>query len=54
MTAKINSYFAVLIITLAGAGASLLIIRVATQDTFALVRSDEASYAQLQRSILQQ
>ncbi len=32
MTEKINTYFAVLLITIAGAGASLLIIHVANAD----------------------
>lgn len=47
MTAKINSYFAVLIITLAGAGAALLIVRVATTDTFAMT----GYYADIRESV---
>lgn len=47
MTAKINSYFAVLIITLAGAGAALLIVRVATMDTFATA----GYYADIRESV---
>lgn len=34
LTYKINSYLAVLIITIAGAGASLIIIRVVNNNTF--------------------
>jgi hypothetical protein len=34
LTAKINSYFAVLLVTIAGAGAALLIIHVAYSNTF--------------------
>ena len=54
MKDKINSYFAVLIITIFGAGAALIIMRVATQNTIIIIHSNsEASYAKLQQSILQ-
>lgn len=37
MKDRINSYFAILLITIAGAGAALLIIRVAYANTFNIV-----------------
>lgn len=44
MKDKINSYFAVLIITIAGAGATMLIVHVAYANTSALVFGTEAQY----------
>jgi hypothetical protein len=35
MKNKINSYFAALLVTIAGAGATLLIVHIATTDTLA-------------------
>lgn len=40
MRYEINSYIAVLIITLVGAGASLLIIKVANNTTYDVIYSD--------------
>lgn len=53
MTYKINTYFAMLIITMAGSFATLTIIDVATTDIFytALV-STNANYAVLDKAIL--
>jgi hypothetical protein len=48
MTAKINSYFATLLITIWGAGAALLIIHAAyANNAAAAFEGSEASYAQL-------
>ncbi len=53
MKEKINSYFAVLIITIAGASATLLIVHVANADAAAIVLGQsELQYAPLQHSIL--
>ena len=53
MTEKINSYFAVLLITIAGACASLLIIRISNSSTLATTfNGSEAHYSSLQQSIL--
>lgn len=53
MKDKINSYFAVLLITIAGAGATLLIVHIAVSDTLTMtISGNEAKYIQLQRSIL--
>ncbi len=54
MKEKINSYFAVLLITIAGAGAALLIVHVAYDNAFANFGGSEAAYAPLQESILGQ
>lgn len=49
----INSYLAVLIITLAGAGATMLIVHVVFNNSFVTtLGGSEASYASLQQSIL--
>lgn len=46
MKDKINSYFAVLLITIAGAGASMIIIHVAYANTFEVMMvSNQAAYA---------
>ncbi len=42
-TSEINTYFAVLLITLMGAGASLVIIRVATDNSFDVMYSNAGS-----------
>jgi len=39
MTHEINSYFAALLITIVGAGASFLIIHVAYLNTFTIITS---------------
>ena len=50
---KINSYFAVLLITIAGSGATLLIVHVANADTSAIaIGANEMEYVALQHSIL--
>lgn len=55
MKDRINSYFAVLLITVAGAGATLLITHIANTDTDKLsqiVIGNEKNYDALQHSIL--
>ncbi|HUY62492.1 MAG TPA: hypothetical protein VMV50_01715 [Candidatus Paceibacterota bacterium] len=48
MKEKINTYFAILIITVAGAGASLIIIHTANANVTALTFGSEAGqYASL-------
>ena len=42
ITRKVNTYLAVLFITIAGAGASLIIIHVAYANTFEVVYASEA------------
>lgn len=54
MKEKINTYFAVLLITIAGAGAALLIIHIATTETTIVTTSNEADYTALKESILKQ
>ena len=55
MKDKINSYFAVLLIVIAGAGATWLIVHVVYANTFSImVSGSEANYAPLQQSILGQ
>jgi hypothetical protein len=54
MKGRINSYFAILLVTIAGAGAATLIVRVASTDASAIVGGGEADYASLQQSILEQ
>ena len=51
---RLNSYFAVLIITIFGAFASWLIVHVAYANTFATTMGgSEAGYSSLQQSILE-
>ena len=52
MKEKINTYFAVLLITIAGSGAAMLIIHVAYANSDAFVAGNEGQYASLQKSIL--
>lgn len=53
MKDKINAYFAVLLITIAGSGATLLIVHIATSETLlATFSGNETTYAALQQSIL--
>jgi len=55
MKHKVNAYFAVLLITVAGAGAALLLIHVVTSNTFATTFSSGATkYDELQKSIPRQ
>ncbi len=50
---NINSYFAVLIVTVAGAGAALLIIHLAYANTFTILRvGNQGEYSSLQQSLL--
>lgn len=53
MKEKINSYFAVLLVTIAGAGATLLIVHVAnTGDSYIASVSSNPGAASLQKSLL--
>jgi len=53
MKDRINSYIAVLLITIAGGGAALLIVHIATTDiVITAIQGTEGSYAALQQSIL--
>ena len=53
MTYKLNSYFAVLLVTIAGAAATLLIVHVVFANSFETTfDGSEAAYAALQQSIL--
>ncbi len=51
MKEKINTYFATLIVTIAGAGATLLIVHVASADAANFV-FDNSQYNQLEVSML--
>jgi hypothetical protein len=44
LTAKINTYFATLIVTVIGAGAALIIMHVAEKDAFAAYASGATMY----------
>jgi len=53
MKSKINTYFATLLVTIAGAGAALLIIHVANSNTLNVtVGGSEKEYQSLKESIL--
>jgi hypothetical protein len=53
MKDKVNSYFAALILLIAGLGAAWLIYHLATTNTLKnTVNGSEANYSQLQQSIL--
>ena len=53
MKEKINTYIAVLLITIAGGGATLLIVHIGTSDVLATtLQGSEGVYASLQQSIL--
>ncbi len=53
MKDKINTYLAVLIVTIFGAMAATTIIKIATNNTIIIIHSDsEASYEELKQSIL--
>ena len=50
---KVNTYLATLIITIAGAAAAMVIVKVSNRNTNDVVRvSSEASYSKLQDAIL--
>ena len=50
MKNKINSYFAILLITLMGSGAAIIIIRVAYADEFSMLSGgNESVYASLRK-----
>lgn len=54
MKNTLNTYFAVLLVTLAGAGATMLIVHIATTDVLAATSGENrAVYASLQQSILE-
>lgn len=53
MKDTVNTYFAVLLLTIAGSGAALLIVHIGTTDVIATAfASNEANYSSLQQSIL--
>lgn len=55
MAGRLNTYLALLIITIAGASATWVIVRVAYADAYdTAFYGDEANYAQLKQSILTQ
>lgn len=55
MKDTVNSYFAVLLVTIAGAAATMLIVNVAFSNSFAVTfNNSEATYASLQQSLLNQ
>lgn len=49
---NLNTYLAMLILTIVASGAALLIVRVANADSFAFLDANEAPYAALKDSIL--
>lgn len=52
MKSKVNAYLAILLITIAGAGATLLLVHVATANTFTTTFSSGVTkYNELQKSI---
>lgn len=55
MKDKINTYFAILLVTIAGAGAALLIVHISVAKTPVVETGyNEASYSSLKESILNQ
>ncbi|HUQ30297.1 MAG TPA: hypothetical protein VM103_02130 [Candidatus Paceibacterota bacterium] len=46
-TKRVNTYFAMLLVTICGAAATLLIVHIANADTYSIVSTDEAQYADL-------
>jgi hypothetical protein len=53
MKYRLNAYFAVLLVTVAGASAALVIVHVATTDIVnTAMQGTEGSYAALRQSIL--
>jgi len=50
MKDRINSYFAILLVTIAGAGATMIIVHVAYSNTFVVTfGAGQAAYSQLQQ-----
>lgn len=45
LTQNINTYFAILIVTIFGAGASLILIHVSTDASFAFMTTSSMEYA---------
>ena len=55
MRGKVNSYIAILLITIVGSGAALLIVQVATDNAISSTfGGSEAAYSSLRQSILEQ
>ncbi|MHB1162915.1 MAG: hypothetical protein ACYCZZ_00065 [Minisyncoccota bacterium] len=52
MKERINAYFAVLIITIAGSGAAMIIIHVANADTSAFAAEIQTSNTSTQHALL--
>lgn len=53
MKERVNTYIAILLVTIAGSGAALIIVRVATNDIITeTFRGNEANYAALRQSII--
>lgn len=53
MKFKLNSYFAVLLVTIIGSGAAFIVVHIGTTDVIATTfGGSEADYAALQQSIL--
>ena len=53
MKGKINSYLAALLVTVAGAGAAVLIVHLTFSETLpAVLAGNQAEYLELQQSIL--
>lgn len=54
MKEKINTYIAILLITIAGSGAALIIVHIATDDIITeTFRGSEADYEALRKSIIE-
>jgi hypothetical protein len=49
---EVNTYLAMLTVTIIASGATLLIVRVATASEFTVFAGSESEYKGLQRSIL--
>ena len=54
MKDRVNTYFAILLIAIAGAAAAWVIIRIAIERTVVVAPDSEASYSPLKESILKQ
>lgn len=53
MKYKLNAYFAVLLVTIVGGGAALIVVHIGTDAVIeTTVAGNQASYAALQQSIL--
>ena len=51
-TYRLNTYFAMLILTIVASGATLIIVHVATKSSTAFANDSEAAYTSLKDSIL--